>query len=171
MNKIFHIPVKWNIEEFKKLSYTEAPFHDNYEINRYTSVGHNRDNLNVYKYLEPNIMPSCVHEYVYTFFSELKGLTSAVNFFKPASYLPYHSDSYKRYRELFNITSETIIRSVIMLEDWVPGQIILIDKKSFSGWSAGDAFSWENDTPHSFYNMSLVDRYALQITGHMVKYG
>jgi len=169
--KQFHIHPQWNIEDFKQLSYTEAPFHDDYKIDQYTSSGHNRENLNIYKYLEPNPMPSCVHEYVFSFFSELNNLVSAVNLFKPASYLPYHSDSYTRYKELFNITTETIVRSVIMLEDWEPGQIILIKDQSFSGWKSGDCFSWENDTPHSFYNMSLVDRYALQITGNMVKYG
>jgi len=167
--KRFHIPPQWNIEEFTQLSYTEAPFHDNYQINDYLSVGHKRESLNIYKYLEPNSMPSCVHDYIFTWFSDLKDLTSAINLFKPASYLPYHSDSYTRYKELFNITSETIVRSVIMLEDWEPGQIILIENQSFSGWKSGDCFCWENDTKHSFYNMSLKDRYALQITGNMLK--
>jgi len=167
--KRFHIQPHWDIEEFKRLEYTEAPFHDDYQIDRYTSVGHNRENLNIYKYLEPNPMPLCIHDYVFSYFSELSNLVSAINLFKPASYLPYHSDSYTRYKQLFNITTETIVRSVIMLEDWEPGQIILIDRESYSGWNAGDCFSWENDAKHSFYNMSLKDRYALQITGIMLQ--
>jgi hypothetical protein len=167
--KQFHIHPSWNIEEFYSLNYTVAPFHDDYEINKYLEVGHKRESLNIYKYLEPNPMPSCVQDYVIPFFSELKNVVSAVNLFKPASYLPYHSDSYTRYKELFNITTETIVRSVIMLEDWEPGQMILIEDQSFSGWKAGDCFSWENDTKHSFYNMSLFDRYALQITGNVVE--
>lgn len=167
--KNLHINPKWNIQDFKNLNYIEAPFHDDYQISDYTFVGHNRENLNIYKYLEPNPMPSCVHDYVFSWFGELSNLVSAINLFKPASYLPYHSDSYTKYKELFNITTETIVRSVIMLEDWEPGQIILIDRESYSGWSAGDCFSWQNDTKHSFYNMSLKDRYALQITGTMLK--
>jgi hypothetical protein len=164
MNK-FYIPPRWNIEEFERLTYTEAPFHDEHQIKDYLAVGHKRDSLNIYKYLEPNPMPSCVHEYVFPFFSELNNLVSAINLFRPGSYLPYHSDSYTRYKELFKITTQTIVRSVIMLEDWKPGQIILIDKESYSNWKSGDCFSWNDDTKHSFYNMSLVDRYALQITG------
>jgi hypothetical protein len=163
--KKFNIEPKWNIEDFRNLNYELAPFHSDYQLNEYINSGHTKENLYIYKYLEPNPMPSCVHDYIFTFFSELINLVSAVNLFKPANYLPYHSDSYFRYRDLFKITTETIVRSVIMLEDWQPGQIILIDKESYSNWKSGDVFFWENDTKHSFYNMSLVDRYALQITG------
>lgn len=168
MNR-FHIEPLWNIEEFYDLNYVVAPFHDDYKIDEYVDAGHRRESLDIQKYLEPNPMPSFVHDYVFPFFSHLKGVVSAVNLFTPASYLPYHSDSYYAYKRLFHITTETIVRTVVMLDDWVPGQIILIDRESFSGWSAGDCFSWEDDTPHSFYNMSLVNRYALQITGHMVE--
>jgi len=163
--KSFNIKPKWDIAELRRLDYKVAPFHDVRKINEYLWAGHVREHLDIYKYLEPRPMPSFVHEYVFPFFSNLKNLTSCINLFKSATYLPYHSDSYYVYKDLFNITDETIVRSVIMLEDWSPGQFILIEKESFSNWKAGDVFSWENDTKHSFYNMSLVNRYALQITG------
>lgn len=162
---ISHIKPNWNIEDFYNLAYTIAPFHSDYQLNQYIQRGHIKENLYIYKYLEPNPMPDCVHNYIFSFFSELTNLVSAVNLFKPANYLPYHSDSYIRYKELFNIKTEVIVRSVVMLEDWEPGQIILIGRETYSDWKSGDVFSWENDTKHSFYNMSLVNRYALQITG------
>jgi hypothetical protein len=164
--KKFHINPNWNIEEFYDLEYVIKPFHNDYQINEYIAAGHKREHLDIHKYLEPNPMPSFVYDYIYPFFSHLNDVVSAVNLFKPATYLPYHSDSYFAYKKLFNITTETIERTVVMLEDWVPGQIILIEDQSFSGWKSGDCFSWQNDTKHSFYNMSLVNRYALQITGH-----
>lgn len=168
--KTFYIDPIWNIEDFKSLDYIVAPFHDDYEINEYMVAGHKRDSLNIYKYLEPNPMPTCVSEYIIPHFFDLNNVVSAVNLFKPAKYLPYHSDSYYAYKKLFNITTETIVRTVIMLDDWSPGQTILINKQSFSDWKSGDCFQWNDSTKHSFYNMSLVDRYALQITGHMVNY-
>lgn len=162
---IKHIQSNWNIEEFYNLDYSLALFHDNSIIDHYVSKGHTKENMFIFKYSEPNPMPSVIKDYIFPNFSYLNNLTCAVNLFKPANYLPYHSDSYFRYKQLFNITDEVIVRSVIMLEDWEPGQIILVGKKSYSGWVAGDCFSWENYEMHSFYNMSLVDRYALQITG------
>lgn len=161
----FHIDPQWDVSVFYDLEYEIKPFHDDKQIDSYVIAGHRRSSLDVYKYLEPKPMPKFVHEYVYSFFPDLKNLTSAVNLFKPASYLPYHSDSYAAYKKLFDITTETIVRSVVMLDDWKPGQFILIEGESFSNWKAGAAFSWKNDAKHSFYNMSLVDRYALQITG------
>ena len=99
----------------------------------------------------------------------IKNITSAINLFKPAKYLPYHSDSYFRYKEVFNIKKDSIVRAVVMLEDWQPGQIILIDNKSYSGWKSGEYWCWKNDTKHSFYNMSIFDRYSLQITGTILE--
>jgi hypothetical protein len=160
-----HIFPEWSSEDYINLDYSIALFHDNYEINEYISKGHSEKNMYIYKYLEPNPMPEFVYNYVYPHFKYLKNITSAINLFKPANYLPYHSDSYLRYKQIFNITTETIVRIVVMLENWQPGQIILIGNKSYSDWSAGDYFYWENDTKHSFYNMSLVNRYALQLTG------
>jgi len=55
--KQFHIHPQWNIEDFKQLSYTEAPFHDDYKIDQYTSSGHNRENLNIYSYPQLDAIP------------------------------------------------------------------------------------------------------------------
>ena len=71
--------------------------------------------------------------------------------------------------DLFNIKKDSIVRAVVMLEDWQPGQIILIDNKSYSGWKSGEYWCWKNDTKHSFYNMSIFDRYSLQITGTILE--
>lgn len=155
----------WNMEEFYDLSYNLAPFYNNDQINEYIKSGHKKDSMFIEKYHEPNPMPSCIKEKIFPYFTDWKNITAAVNLFKPGKYLPYHGDSYFRYREVFNITKETIVRAVVMLEDWQPGQIILVGDKSYSGWKSGEYWYWENDTKHSFYNMSLVNRYALQITG------
>jgi len=160
-----HINPIWNIQEFINLDYEIAYFHNNYQIDEYVTVGHEKESLHILKYLEPNPMPKCVYNHIYPHFFHLKNLVSAVNLFKPAKYLPYHKDTYKKYKELFDVSVENICRVVVMLEDWSPGQIILIDTEAHSGWKSGDYFSWIGETKHSFYNMSLIDRYALQITG------
>ena len=52
-----------------------------------------------------------------------------------------------------------------MLEDSVPGQMMHIKDTIHHTWVAGDVFGWIGDEMHTFYNMSLKDRYAIQITG------
>lgn len=157
------------MEEFYNLPYKPAPFYSDDQIEEYVSSGHDKTNMIIYKYHEPSPMPSCIKENIFPHFSYLKNITSAINLFKPAKYLPYHSDSYFRYKEVFNIKKDSIVRAVVMLEDWQPGQIILIDNKSYSGWKSGEYWCWKNDTKHSFYNMSIFDRYSLQITGTILE--
>jgi hypothetical protein len=155
----------WNMEDFYNLPYCEAPFYNDDQINEYVSCGHTKKHMMVHKYHEPNPMPSCIKEKIIPQFSSWTNVTSAINLFNPGTYLPYHNDSFLKYKKIFDITSEDIVRSVIMLEDWQPGQIILIEDKSYSGWKSGQYWVWKNNTKHSFYNMSLVKRYALQLTG------
>ena len=80
--------------------------------------------------------------------------------------MPYHKDSFEKYEEIFGKTNN-VRRYMIMLEHWSPGQILLINDKAYSGWKSGDYYGWSKEELHSFYNMSNVKRYALQITGDL----
>jgi hypothetical protein len=162
---IKHIKPNWNIEEFYNLDYSIADYHDSQEVDIYVSKGHVRKNIGLYKYHEPNPMPSCVNNLVITHFTHLENLAVAVNLFKPGQYLPYHSDVYTRYKEIFDIKDKTISRTMVMLEDWKPGQILCINTSSYTNWIAGDCYIWHDYEQHTFINLSLFDRYALQITG------
>jgi hypothetical protein len=162
---IKHIKPNWNIEEFYNLNYSIAEYHDSHEIDLYVSKGHIKENIGLYKYHEPNPMPSCVNDYVISYFNHLENLAIAVNLFKPGQYLPYHSDVYTRYKEVFDVKDKTIIRTMIMLEDWKPGQILCIKSSAYTNWVAGDCYTWHDYEQHTFINLSLFDRYALQITG------
>jgi hypothetical protein len=160
-----YIKPEWNIEEFKNLDYSFAEYHDSYDVDLHVSKGHAKEKIGLYKYHEPNPMPSCVKKFVLPHFGHLDNLTTAVNLFKPGQYLPHHNDVYTRYKEIFEIDGKTISRTMVMLEDWKPGQVLCIDKYSYSGWMAGDCYTWHDYEPHTFINLSLFDRYALQITG------
>ena len=67
--------------------------------------------------------------------------------------------------EINNIGSENVIRCMVMLEDNSPGQILQIKDTAHSTWKSGDCFYWDYDEIHAFYNFSMKDRYAIQITG------
>ena len=160
-----HINLNIDINEFKNLDYKSATIDKTFHSD-YIQAGHNKDQMILYNYFEPNPMPSVV-DTVREYFSFLSPLSIAVNLCKPGQYLPLHSDMYKKWMEVFEVKDITRIhRYIVMLEDSTPGQLIQIENDIYSHWRSGNYISWAGDTPHAIYNMSTVDRYALQITGY-----
>jgi len=161
-----HINPNWDIKEFYNLPYHPAKYHNSKDIEEYVLCGHKEENLTIFKCKEPYPMPTCVYDYIFPHFNNLKNKVCAINLFNPANYLPYHQDSFVKYEELFG-KCNNVCRYMVMLEDWQPGQILLAEDKSYSGWTSGDYYGWTREVKHSFYNMSNVKRYALQITGNL----
>jgi hypothetical protein len=159
-----HIVPKWNIEDFHNLTYTYATHNDLSLVEKYIDSGHNPDKLSIFKYHEPNPMPMSV-EYVRKQFSFWDNVGVAINHFKPGQYLPLHIDLYGKYLKITNTDSSNVMRCMVMLEDSSPGQILQIDELCYCKWNAGDCFYWSYETLHAFYNMSMKDRYAIQVTG------
>jgi len=81
--------------------------------------------------------------------------------------LPVHSDTFKKYRELFRCELSNIKRAVVFLEDWQSGHYLEIADTPVTNWKAGDYVWWFGDVPHMAANIGLADRYTLQITGHL----
>jgi hypothetical protein len=61
---------------------------------------------------------------------------------------------------------DNVIRIMVMMQDWEPGQFIMYGNQMFDQWRAGDVhtFDWRN-TPHATANASLSPRPMLVITG------
>ena len=59
-----------------------------------------------------------------------------------------------------------VIRIMVMLQDWEPGQFIMYGNEQFDRWRAGDihTFDWQN-TPHATANASNKPRPMLVVTG------
>jgi hypothetical protein len=89
----------------------------------------------------------------------------AINLFTPGQYLPMHSDLFGKYKKIHNVQEKNIERYILMLQNNKPGQILQIENKSYSDWESGDCFGWKYNQPHAFYNFSMENRYAVQITG------
>lgn len=160
-----HINFNLNINEFANLNYNEATI-DPSVHKEYIAAGHHLDTMVLYNYFEPNPMPACV-ETVREHFSFLHPCSIAVNLCKPGQYLPLHSDFYKKWMQVFDIDDiDRIQRYIVMLEDSVPGQMLQIVDTVYSTWKQGDYFGWTGSTEHAIYNMSKVNRYALQVTGY-----
>lgn len=161
---ITHIQPNWDIKDFYDLDYEYATHNDPVLVEEYLLSGHNREKLSIYKYHEPNPMPECM-EYVRRIFSHWRNVGLAVNYFKPGQYLPLHVDLFGRYLQINEVETKNVQRCMVMLENSEPGQILQVDDVCYCKWKAGDCFYWEYETPHAFYNMSMKDRYAVQVTG------
>lgn len=59
-----------------------------------------------------------------------------------------------------------IIRIMVMMQDWEPGQFIMYGNQMHQSWKAGEihTFDWQN-LPHATANASLTPRPMLVITG------
>jgi hypothetical protein len=165
MFKKGHIVPRWNISEFKALNYKFDTHKDDRLLDQYEEVGHDRSRMALYNYFQPNPFPSVVSDYIVPHFSDLEHVGVAINYFKPAQYLPVHVDLFGKYSQIHGIEDEEITRIILMLEDSKPGQISQICDQTIGCWKAGDWFQWDSEDPHAFYNFSMHDRYAIQITG------
>jgi len=58
-----------------------------------------------------------------------------------------------------------LIRVIINLQDWEPGQFMLWGNKNIHQWKAGDCVTYDPNIPHATANASRYRRYALRITG------
>ena len=84
----------------------------------------------------------------------------------PGTVLPEHSDTYQRFREIYDVTPGAVIRRyVIFLENWQSGHYCEIDDAPVVNWIQGKGVFWNGDTPHIAANIGRSDRYTLQITG------
>ena len=164
-----HIEPRWNINEFKSLNYKHDTHKDDQLLDKYEESGHDRSHMTLYNYFQPNPLPDCVFDYIVPHFEELTHIGVAVNYFKPAQYLPVHVDLFGKYSAVHELDDEEITRIIIMLEDSQPGQISQVCDETIGKWSAGDWFQWDSDDPHAFYNFSTHDRYAIQLTGTKIQ--
>jgi hypothetical protein len=162
---ISNINPNWDVGDFKKLEYNLCTHKDKKVLDQYLNSGHDPKWLSIYNYHEPNPMPNVVGNYIKPYFNFLNNICIAVNYFKPGQYLPLHVDVFGKYVEVQKVDPTKIVRYMVMLENNYPGQILQIKNKCISDWSAGDCFGWAYNDPHAFYNFSMNDRYAIQVTG------
>ena len=158
------IDPQWNIQDYTNLKYNQDTVDDGY-LNNFLDAGHNRDQMCLYNYFEPQVMPTSI-SYIKSKFNFLTNLTAAVNLVLPGQYMPLHRDLYARWRHIHKITGiDKIMRIIVMLEDNNRGQFQQIENNIYNDWKAGEWFSWVGDAEHAVYNFSTKNRYAVQLTG------
>ena len=85
----------------------------------------------------------------------------------PGDILPYHGDTFARYRAYHAVSIEQIWRVIVFLQDWQPGFLFEMEGRPITQYRAGDWVAWQGGAEHMAGNLGRVPRYTLQITGVM----
>jgi hypothetical protein len=162
----YHVPVFWD-DEFKHLDYVNELFNDPANVNRWTSQGYANKftgDMCDMRSQQPSWNKTFIDIY-----TEMGWKDIGTSYYRmtTGTTLPWHSDWYVRYIDLFGLAGQEhrIRRAVIFLEDWRSGHYFEGAGQAVTGWRAGDAVEWIYDLPHMAANIGLDPRYTLQITG------
>jgi len=85
---------------------------------------------------------------------------------KPGQFLPWHQDTYIRFRKEFNVPDDVeVTRYSLMLEDWHWGHYFLAGNSVFHQWKQGDFLQMPLKMHHTTCNGGLVPKLTMTITG------
>lgn len=149
--------------DFKNLPFVKQPVTDE-EVASWQDMGY--DHIKSYTgsmYDNRNPMPDWIKT-----LDQMFGLyNQSYTFYRmdTLEIMPVHTDHYRTYCKLNNVTPDKVCRVVMMLEDWKPGHYFELDGIGYVNWKAGDWFKWKGDVPHAASNIGTEPRYTLQITG------
>jgi len=117
-----------------------------------------------YVYQKPNPMPEWVDD-ILEYFDHFDIVEPSLSKIPAGRVMPLHRDTFPTFSKIHNITDlSDIVRYIVFLHDHTPGQLFQIEDTVYSSWEKGNYLSWTSDQYHAVYNMSNVDRVALQIT-------
>lgn len=165
-----HIDPFWN-NEYKHLDYQFAEFNNSNDLARWRQEG----------YVQPDshfagcmcdmrkTQPTWNNRLIEWAKSQFNLNNIGTNYYRMQTgvILPVHGDIYRRYIDLYGCKIESIIRILVMPEDWKSGHYLELAGVAYTNWRAGDYFWWSGSTPHMAANIGIEDRYSIQITGHV----
>lgn len=163
------IPVRWTLDEIDGLDWVKEDFNDPAMTDRWLAVygpiartGYQAD------YRSRQL--SCNDAIVTDLAAAGIVLTrTGLSYYKmmPGDILPYHGDTYARYRAHHSVAIKDIWRVIVFLTDWQPGFLFEMEGRPITQYRAGDFVAWQGGAEHMAGNLGRVPRYTLQITGVM----
>lgn len=83
--------------------------------------------------------------------------------------MPIHTDSYRRFRKLYDPedkrNSKPVIRLIVFLKDWESGHYLEYNYEPITKWKKGDAYMIKTGVTHLSGNMGNTPKYTMQLTG------
>jgi len=155
-------------DEYKFLDYKNEEFNNQQDLTRWVYNGYRHGKFTGDMCDMRSPQPTW-NDQIIKHFEDLGWQDVCTSYYKmtTGTILPIHSDTYKGYKKLFNISDASKIkRALVFLEDWSSGHYLEVDGKTILEWQRGDYVVWDYNTPHMAANIGTAPRYTLQITGH-----
>jgi len=158
-----HVDPWWDLQH-RDLNYINEQFNDMQSLREWRRLGYTQTRFtgDMYDMKQPE--PDWITPFRNIFPFERFGWS----FYRmpPGSVLPAHRDTYDRFKLIHGLeTTQSVVRTIVFLEDWASGHYLEMNAHPFTGWRAGDWVSWRDDFLHLAANMGQTDRYTLQLTG------
>jgi len=159
-----HVDPWWD-KMHRGLMYVREPFNNPADIERWREIGFTHEHFTGEMYDMKNPEP---------YWMNFKKLQEVFNFehlswsfykMTPGVILPEHVDTFNRFKKIHNTKGKTVVRALIMMEDWQQGHYLDMDGTAITNWKAGDYAIWTERCPHTAANIGSTDRYTLQLTG------
>jgi len=151
------------IKDFSKITWEKKDLYNHEPFEEYTDLAYT-NLIQTEVYQKPNPMPEWVEE-ICSHFKRYDIADPSIVKMCAGKILPLHEDVYAKFRKAHNIKDvNNITRYLVFLQKHTPGQLFQLGNTVYSSWEIGSYLSWQGPHSHAVYNMSNVDRIALQIT-------
>lgn len=164
-----HIDPFWN-NEYIRLEYTHERFNNPADMMRWRKEGYVQPDSHFTGFMcdMRKAQPSWNQQLIDWFAAQFGVKDVGTSYYRMGTgvIMPNHRDTYLRYCELFGCSINSIIRAIVMPEDWRSGHYLEIAGVPFVNWRAGDYFWWRGDVVHMAANLGTTKRYTIQLTGH-----
>lgn len=164
----YHIKPFW-ADDYKQLDFVTEPFNDPASVAQWLNQGYSNRFCGDLADMRHQL-PKWSQQFI-DIYQERSWQNIGIAFYRmrTGTVMPVHRDLYRRYVERFDLQGQEhrIRRALLLLEDWQPGHYLEVNNRAYVHWKAGFTVEWYYDTPHMAANIGLIDRYSLQITGHL----
>lgn len=158
-----HVDPWWGLQH-RDLTYINEPFNDKQSLDQWRKLGYTQRRFTGDMYDMRNKAPAWVDQFRSIF--PFDRFSWSFYRMTPGCVLPAHRDTYDRFRLIHGLeTTNSVVRTIVFLEDWASGHYMEMNGHPFTQWRAGDWVSWHDDFLHLAANMGHTDRYTLQLTG------
>lgn len=107
-------------------------------------------------------LPQCWQKFLHAM--DLNQGSVSWTLIEPARIVPIHQDYFVNLRKNYDVSLENCSRFLIMLEDWVFGQLVELDDLTLTRWRKGDVWEFDASVPHWAVNASNKDFYTCQVS-------
>jgi hypothetical protein len=146
------------------LPYINEPFNDPESLKEWRDLGYTQTKFTGDMYDMRNPEPGWIYGFRQHF--PWQHFSWSVYRMGPGTVLPNHSDTYAKFKQIYNVTDDdSVHRAIVFLEDWQSGHYLEIGGVPITNWIAGEGILWQSDVLHLAANIGKTDRYTLQITG------